>query len=378
MNLEHNNLGGHGPDVGDEGIRYEAVLTGAGMQEMEIFVELHASSNGSYMPARNRSNGLAGGMTRTQLRRLCNESLCMDPVKFGTINMLSGKETNLTIAFFTREMRPMSLDGISLTWFDVDQEPCWRWAGWRWVHFPSCPSQSVESITPKGSYSAYVSNNSQMDYVLNRDGATFTALQDGDGSDNPVSSRLMTQAQMDKAVTLVYSHVHMMNFTLGVSQGQSSTLPRIFFFDFVPTLLCAQTLPELPAWMKVEQGHGDETARPTTTTSTTTSVTSTTATTTDHVAKCESGAFECEPIDYSGSYWDLRYVTAKVKCGLLQARCWVIWTSLEALGWLSRQCLVFSRALATLFGGTGEPAGEEQLQIAEGLDEEHSASAPSQ
>jgi hypothetical protein len=366
LSVEHNNLGGHGPDLGDEGIRYAAILTGAGTEEMEIYVEVHAPS--SYAPALNASNGLSEGMTSRQIQRLCRGGRCEDdkPVtNFGAINLQSGSEVNLTMSFSTRDLRAVSLDGISLTWFDLDTEPCGGW--------PRCVPESVESVTPVGNYSAYVSKHNQMRYTLKDDRATFTARRVGDGSDNPVNSRLLSQAEMDKAFTSVYTEVHEIEVALEVTRGPSS-LPRIFFFDFVPTLLCAEIVPEWPAWMRVSSGSGDETAPPTSSTTTptvTSTVTTTTheheheprlatstTTTTEYVAQCS---------DYDGD-WNLRSVFGRVACGLQQSWRWAQSALLEGLDWLGRTCFRLSRGLAALFGGAdGPPEAADRLEDAEDL-----------
>jgi hypothetical protein len=348
LSVEHNNLGGHGPDSGDEGIRYAAVLSGAGTDGMEIFVEVHAPS--SYVPASNSSNGLSEGLRGEPLKRLCKDRRCEDATNFGAISLPSGSEVNLTMSFLTKEKRVVSLDGISLTWFDLDTEPC---AGW-----PLCEPESVESVTPVGNYSAYVSKHKQVKYTLKDDRATFTARQEGDGSDNPVNSRLMSQGEMDKAFTSVYTEVHEIEVTLEVTRGHDS-VPRIFFFDFVPSLLCAETVPEWPAWMQVSSGSGDETVVPTTSTATTTRTATgstllgtSTTTTTEYVATCKDYTLQCESPNSSGGRWDLRYMFGTLKCGFRKSTCWIESAVLEGLAWIGRTCFNLSRSVGTLFGGS--------------------------
>lgn len=353
LSVEHNNLGGHGPDSGDEGIRYAAVLSGAGTDGMEIFVEVHAPS--SYVPASNTSNGLSEGLRGEKLKRLCKDRRCEDATNFGAINLPSGSEVNLTMSFFTKEMRAVSLDGISLTWFDLDTEPC---AGW-----PVCKPESVESVTPIGNYSAYVSKHKQIEYTLKDDRATFTARREGDGSDNPVNSRLLSQGEMDKAFTSVYTEVHEIEVTLEVTRGQDS-VPRIFFFDFVPSLLCAETVPEWPAWMQVSSGSGDETAVPTTSTATTTRTATastpldtSTTTTTEYVAMCKDFTLQCESLSSNGGRWDRSYIFGTLKCWFRKSVCWIESAFLEGLAWIGQKCYNLSRSLGTLFGGSPVAAG---------------------
>jgi hypothetical protein len=286
LGLLHNNLGGHGPNEGDEGIRYSARLGGAGMGQLDMIVEVHASK--SYLPAvawsnetntsfNTKLNGLAEGLVPS------NASLCEGcrVTNFGSIGLHPNSSVKLTFIFLTdKENRAVKLDELSMTWFDLDKGPCTGW--------PLCEERAVESVTPHGNYSAYMSNHNHVKYDLDGDRATFSAMKEGDGSDNPVNSRLLTEEQLRKSVTVVYSKIDEINVTLGVTQGNDRG-PRVILFDFVPTLLCAETLKEALDGMKVKSGYGDETIRPSTSTVTTTVTYTITTTRTSTVTTTSTG-----------------------------------------------------------------------------------------
>jgi len=93
----HSNLGGHGPDQGEEGLILEAF-------DVQIQRSLHLVINamGQYTPAYPEQNGLRGA--------------------FGTLNIESGTATHLR--FLLREPEtgdPARLPQVAFTFFDLDQ-----------------------------------------------------------------------------------------------------------------------------------------------------------------------------------------------------------------------------------------------------------------
>lgn len=277
----HNNLGGHGPDAGDEGLRYRAHLEGT-KHSQDLIVDVHADS--PYNPMYPEHNGLSSsaGQVRAisgghSLSELCTGEGCDEAVSFGTINILPDSDVNFTFAFFDLDLQPLFLDEISLTWFDLDHNGC--------LGPQDCTPLAVESVTPRGDFSAYLSSTTQVKYKLAGERATFRASQRGDIHDNPITSILLTEEQMDKAVTSMYSKTHQLKVSLGATAGPT---PRFFMFDFVPTLLCAETVKEWPPWM-MKGGDEVEAAKPMTTrtsTSTSTPTTTTTSTTPGTCGAC--------------------------------------------------------------------------------------------
>jgi hypothetical protein len=262
LGLQRNNLGHAGPDSGDEGIRYHARLGGKGAEPVKMIVELHVTSE-NYTSPDPKNNGLWVGRSGKDLGALCNATCDQDAMNFGAISHTPGKETNISLSFYDEQMTPAHLDGISVTWFDLDHDTRTQ------------SSHAMESVTPGGNYTAYVSKDTTVRHGLKDSVATFSGWEPGAGSDNPVNSRFASKVQMRKAVTAVYGRVHTIQATLRVSAGPDS--PRMFFFDFVPSLLCAKQVDEWPAWPGWGvSGHGDQTLAPTTTSTATTTATTTT------------------------------------------------------------------------------------------------------
>jgi len=247
LSTEHNNLGGYGPELGVEGIRYLAQFVNH-QQIEDLVVDVHASR--SYRPANPDDNGLSTGrtveVTGHSISELCQSGHCDEAMSFGSVNLHSGMSGTITFSFFDRNLQPKYLDEISLTWFDLDHAGCVGWPD------SACKAESVESVMPIGNYSAYLSSTTTVEYRLEHSGTVFTARNQGIGEDNPINSRLLTQDQVDKAVTSMYKSVHEIKVTLAASEGVAGAA-RYFFFDFVPTLLCAETVKEWPPWVKIRK-----------------------------------------------------------------------------------------------------------------------------
>jgi len=339
----HNNLGGHGPDAGREGIRYLAQLVSGGKSE-QLILEVHTGS--SYSPAIPSANGLsssqAEGLGGHTVRELCRHNQCANAMYFGSVNIRSGTATNITFSFFDHDLKPRLLPEISLTFFDLDTGSC--------SSSPfgtSCTAHSVESVTPLGSYVAYLSGNTQVKYDVREKRSVFSASKYGSPEDNPLNSRLLTLEQMDKAVTSVFSGVQEVTVTLAASEG---TTARGFFFDFVPSLLCAETVKEWPAWMRVRPGETITSTRTATTTLTTTAGTQ---------GQCLDGHLECEEVACPDGEQDLQCRLARLAgaagCSLQQGLCWaqsqVTWPKvLAVLGYVGHELLELLRYLAMWLG----------------------------
>jgi len=97
----------------------------------------------------------------------------------------------------------------------------------------------VEYIELSGFDHFYVTANTLVNVDRNGMGtARFTATVEGDGSDNPEESELLTPEQKHKSVTVEYSNVQKVPITIGAIGGLSG---RVFSFTARPILLCAKT-----------------------------------------------------------------------------------------------------------------------------------------
>merc|ERR1712110_1050365 len=146
---------------GVEGVRYRAQFVNR-QQTEDLIVDVHAAP--SYQPANAGDNGLSTGktieVTGHSMSELCTGGHCDDAMSFGSVNLHSGNSATMTFSFFDHNLQPRYLDEISLTWFDLDHAGC---AGWP---DSQCTPQSVESVTPLGDYSAYLSSTSSVQYEL--------------------------------------------------------------------------------------------------------------------------------------------------------------------------------------------------------------------
>jgi hypothetical protein len=208
--LLHNNLGGKGPDKGEEGMMYRAgvymkdvdgnVIAGKGLK-----IAIHATSPYEGFP-KNDFNGLHG--------------------KFLSILLKSGKSVNISVGVFDEETNePFTLPYFSITFFDLDM---------------SEKKGSAEYIIARDFKHYYVANGTQLNITGNDDGSTtFHATQIGTGADNPEESEGLTPVSKSKGVTLQYQFRNATEFTLGTEEGNSK---RGFLFILRPSMLCAETI----------------------------------------------------------------------------------------------------------------------------------------
>jgi len=205
----HNNLGGHGPDKGEEGIFYEVGLFlrdkfGDKLSDIVGNIAIHATS--PYISKGNNYNGIHG--------------------KFMSIAIRPGTNLSFSIGAYDQEKKaPITLPYFSITFFDIDEGP---------EHHGS------EYIIAQGFEHYYIAKDSQVNVTHTKDGATmFHATQRGEGSDNPNESEALSPVMKSKGVTLSYFNRAAANFTIGAEEGHTI---RGFNFVLRPSLLCAKTV----------------------------------------------------------------------------------------------------------------------------------------
>lgn len=248
LQVVHNNLGNHGPDVGLEGIFYEGITGGTGVQKR--LVDLRVTAMSSYQPWAPKFNGFSDSISpwlppekrKEKLSALChvrnNMTYCPHADSFGMINIQPGTKTKLKFSLYdTSTKKSISLRNFSLTFFDLDKEN---------------EASGSESLLAEGFTMAYLSNVTSVLKNFLPDGSTiFSASEVGNGHDSPINSRDLSMDAKSKAVTLVYENIHETFITIAASQGKD---PRVFMFDPLPALLCALTLPNSGAKEKLPAG----------------------------------------------------------------------------------------------------------------------------
>jgi len=203
----HNNLGGSGPDTGEEGMIYNSRLfmkdsDGNEIVGKNVKVAVHATSD---YDQKNTFNGLHG--------------------KFFSILLSSGTNVSFNVSVYDGDTNePLVLPYFSITFFDLDI---------------SEENRSKEYIIAEKFAHYYVANNTQVEVTDNGDGTMkFSATQPGTGKDNPEDSEELELLAKSKGVTLQYLGRSSVDFTVGAEDGKSH---RGYLFTLRPSMLCAKT-----------------------------------------------------------------------------------------------------------------------------------------
>lgn len=206
-----NNLGGAGPDAGEEGILFGAVAPGT---------DLLVSATSSYTP--NMLNP-SGGVLRNGVHR-----------KFGVINLASGSSVDLT---FTLKDSATGADKVNpnfvVTFFDGD-------------HGMSHESRESMGITGFNNYivdddSDLEVSSATIDDVSLAAGlgvATFTSTLRGAKEDNPQSPLALSNLQKRRSVTVYFEDTASFQVTLTES-GYVNPQGRNIFFAGASNLICS-------------------------------------------------------------------------------------------------------------------------------------------
>lgn len=207
----HSNLGGQGPDVGEESLVFESNRTNGTMTTTLAF---KITANSPYEPGMPRMNGLSHGLVG----------------KYGMIVVKPGTYVNVTFRTLNAETgAPIRVSGADFTFFDLDE---------------AVGHTETEYITVGGFDHAETTEGTEVKQVQNSDGTTtFRASTEGSFVDNPVDPLLLTQQQKNRAVTLSFKDTEEISLILGSTAGNSSFF-RGFTFVGQPALRCAKTLPE--------------------------------------------------------------------------------------------------------------------------------------
>jgi len=196
LTVTQNNLGGVGPDSGDEEIRYSnaAVINGKA-------VDLVLTTDGEFKTSKPSKNGNAGA--------------------FGVLNVKCGTSMTVTMKAVDSETGgPVMLDAVALTWYDLDEGK---------------KQKGRATVTTCGSTGAIVSENSELTLAREGDCSSATSSVAGTGKDNPKSPHTLDSVQISRAVTLPFKQVSEFSSTLSLAKGFKG---RNFLFAIEPSVAC--------------------------------------------------------------------------------------------------------------------------------------------
>lgn len=210
--VEHNNLGGNGPDSGKEGLFYtaEGTYSENGLRLYDyVTVEIHDMKNPEmlYTPWLAAENGIGGR-------------------GFAQITQISGNSVEVAISFKNKAGEPLDIHGkeLRITVYDMDT---------------GLSGGGVEYVTASG-FSEYLRTPDTTVALASgsdQSTATFKATMFGDGRDNPSDAMTLTGYHKSKSVVLVYRKTSSLILKLGSSPLTNSQKgPRFTMFAFTDAL----------------------------------------------------------------------------------------------------------------------------------------------
>jgi len=210
-NVLRNNLGGAGPDGGEEGILFGGVMAGK---------DLLVSAKSSYTP--NMLNP-SGGVLRNGARQ-----------GFGVINMASGSSVDLEFTLKDSRTGADAADSFVVTFFDGDH---------------GMSHESREIMTINGMSNFIVDENTELDItetaiddasLSNGVGvATFTSTLRGTKEDNPVSPMALSGLQEERSVEAYFENKARFSVSFSAT-GYVNPQGRNMMFAGASTLTCAR------------------------------------------------------------------------------------------------------------------------------------------
>jgi len=217
VSLVHSNLGGFGPDVGDEGMRYANVGRTSDGETINLMVNVdytatHKVVDGAsaYAVYRNWKNGRSG--------------------KFGIINLMNNHGIDVEFRFVDDENKPVVLDAFEFDFFDID-------AG---KYDDDGSLLGVEKLRvfdyTKYTNSEAVGIASTVAEKDDADGGYFIGAREGFGSDNPTDPLKLTNVQVSSTVKFFFQNKSSFKMSFSVLGG-SATKGRNLMFATESALL---------------------------------------------------------------------------------------------------------------------------------------------
>jgi len=197
--VSHNNLGGQGPDTGDETLVYSGITSKNG-----FVVDLVISATSSYTPRDASKNGLQDS--------------------FGLINLEINSAVDLLFRFVSNG-QPIVMDSFYFTFFDLDQ---------------GMAHQAREKVTIRGFNSYELSEDSSLDTEeLGESSAIFSSSMRGGKVDNPISPMSLSHMQRERSVVVTFSGVSEFSVQLS-EENYASSQGRNWFFAGPSSLVCSR------------------------------------------------------------------------------------------------------------------------------------------
>jgi len=202
--VEHNNLGGQGPDLGPEGIVwYGREILGNGKVKRKIHVEAHAESEYKPLKHPDPHNGVRG--------------------EFGQVVVPSGHDVKIRFRFKDSYTgRTLTMHKAAISFYDLDQ---------------GRHNNSREFVHVFGKHEVKMVSKSKRDFELDHvDGhLAFMANHFGTASGNPHTPEHLTHKQKDRAVIFRFTDVDHILVQFGSTKGPAF---RKFNFAFMDSMGC--------------------------------------------------------------------------------------------------------------------------------------------
>lgn len=214
----HNNLGGQGPDHGEESLILAANHSENGTTEREIALKITTLSQ--YTAGWSHMNGLSHGLVG----------------KYGQVTLRAG--TSVTLKIQSVDLRTQEVihqPSAVFTFFDLDEGTNHSSSEYITVRGPGQPG---------GFKSVETTENTEVKNSTSPDGTvTFRATTLGTFDDNPVDPLLLTEQQRNRAVTFRFENMDEITVVIGAAPSPADPMNwRCFSFVGHPVLKCAVRL----------------------------------------------------------------------------------------------------------------------------------------
>merc|ERR1719329_1303681 len=202
--ISHSNLGGQGPDFGDETLVFDNIAFHNG----EI-VNMVVAATSSYTPRDATKNGLAEGL--------------------GVINLAVNSPVDLLFRFVSRATGdPVVMRAFYFSLLDLDQGRA---------------HESREKVTLSGFSSYDVSRQTSLDVEdLAEDAAIFSSSMRGGKVDNPVSALSMNKLQRERSIVATFRGVSEFSATFSEENYADATQGRNWLLAGPSQLVCEREM----------------------------------------------------------------------------------------------------------------------------------------
>jgi len=190
------NLGGVGPDSGDEVLKYDNAAAVDGK-----ILDLVVKQVGGDYAAKGDKNGRSG--------------------QFGVINMQSGSNIDLEFSFVDHLTgNPVSLEGVGITFYDLDEGK---------------KEKSRSSLTACGASNAILTTSTELTVERPDNCYKISSSQHGNAKNNPKDALSLSPDQAGRSVTFTYADVDKITVKYEMSSGYGY---RNLNFAMEPALAC--------------------------------------------------------------------------------------------------------------------------------------------